>query len=91
MELEEAFKHKQGNDVKPFTQQNLNDMIANNIGDLKVTELAMFANIAQSSYYKIINQCETVKIGAITSLLHTIGLDLYIGRRAENSNGDYKE
>lgn len=52
------------------------------MGQLKVKELTLFADIAPATYYKIMSKLESVKIGTLKTLLNTIGLDLFIGKKA---------
>ncbi|GIU05111.1 hypothetical protein [Shewanella morhuae] len=67
---------------QPLTQQTVQEMVAEHMGQLKVKELTLFANIAPATYYKIMSKLESVKIGTLKTLLNTIGLDLFIGKKA---------
>jgi hypothetical protein len=84
-ELQKLLLQKKRGAIKPLTQSNLKTMIGEHIGDLKVTELAMFSNLSLSTYYHILRECENVKISSIKALLHTIGLDLFIGQKIAQS------
>ncbi|AAN53149.1 hypothetical protein HRJ35_02915 [Shewanella oneidensis MR-1] len=67
---------------QPLTQQTVQEMVAEHMGQLKVKELTLFADIAPATYYKIMSKLESVKIGTLKTLLNTIGLDLFIGKKA---------
>lgn len=72
---------------QPLTQQSVQDMVAEHMGQLKVKELTLFADIAPATYYKIMSKLESVKIGTLKALLNTIGLDLFIGKKAPDVSG----
>ena len=72
---------------QPLTQQTLRDMVAEHMGQLKVKELTLFADIAPATYYKIMSKLESVKIVTLKALLNTIGLDLFIGKKTPDVSG----
>ncbi|QSX37361.1 hypothetical protein [Shewanella sedimentimangrovi] len=84
-ELQTLLLSKKRDSFQPLTQFTIREMVAEHMGQLKVKELTLFADIAPATYYKIMNKCEAVKIGTLKALLNTIGLDLFIGKKADKS------
>lgn len=72
---------------QPLTQQTVQEMVVEHMGQLKVKELTLFADIAPATYYKIMSKFESVKVDSLKALLNTIGLDLFIGKKAPDVSG----
>lgn len=85
-DLQILLLQKKRESFQPLTQLTTQEMVAEHMGRLKVKELTLFADIAPATYYKIMNKVETVKIGTLKALLNTIGLDLFIGQKADQGN-----
>lgn len=83
-ELQRLLLKQKRDGFQPLTQQTLQDMVAEHMGQLKVKELTLFADIAPATYYKIMSKLESVKVGSLKALLNTIGLDLFIGKKASD-------
>lgn len=83
-ELQRLLLKQKRDGFQPLTQQTLQDMMAEHMGQLKVKELTLFADIAPATYYKIMSKLESVKVGSLKALLNTIGLDLFIGKKASD-------
>lgn len=81
-ELQRLLLKQKRDGFQPLTQQTVQEMVAEHMGQLKVKELTLFADIAPATYYKIMSKLESVKIGTLKTLLNTIGLDLFIGKKA---------
>jgi predicted transcriptional regulator len=84
-ELQILLLKKKRDSFQPLTQLTIQEMVAEHMGQLKVKELTLFADIAPATYYKIINRVEAVKIGTLKALLNTLGLDLFIGQKEQQS------
>lgn len=83
-ELQRLLLKQKRDGFQPLTQQTLQDMVAEHMGPLKVKELTLFADIAPATYYKIMSKLESVKVGSLKALLNTIGLDLFIWKKASD-------
>ena len=80
-EIQQLLAMQQSASHQPLTQDTLKTMIELNLGDLKVTEHMMFAGVASSTYYKVLNDVESVKVKTLMSVLNIIGLTLFIGKK----------
>lgn len=85
-ELQILLIKKKRESFQPLTQLTIQEMVAEHMGQLKVKELTLFADIAPATYYKIINRVEAVKIGTLKALLNTLGLDLFIGQKEQQAS-----
>jgi uncharacterized membrane protein YbjE (DUF340 family) len=66
---------------QPLTQDSLKEIVNEHLGDLKVTEHVLFAGVSSSTYYKAMNDVESVKVKTLLSVLNVVGLTLYIGKQ----------
>jgi CRISPR/Cas system-associated endonuclease Cas1 len=80
-EILQLLSMQQRESHQPLTQDSLKEMINLNLGDLKVTEHMLFAGVASATYYKVMNDVQSVKVKTLMSVLDTIGLTLFIGRK----------
>jgi DNA-binding phage protein len=66
---------------QPLTQKTVKEIISENMGELKVREHMLYADISSSTYYKVMNDAENVKVKTLLSVLNTVGLTLFIGKQ----------
>lgn len=65
----------------PLTQDTFKSVVNEHLGDLKVTEHMLFSGVSSSTYYKVMNDVESVKVKTLMSVLSSIGLSLFIGKQ----------
>lgn len=67
--------------VQPLDQESLNRLLDQQVQQMPVSELWLFAGIAPSTYYRLRNELHSSRLGTVQAVLDALGYQLYVGAK----------
>lgn len=65
----------------PVCSENIKSCLDAHKANLKVDDMVSFARISLQTYYNAINRVESVSVSKLNSLLGSVGLQLFVGKK----------